>query len=205
MSSKNSWICEAETEVLQTPIMSLKKRRCRLALETGPSDRSHDFFVLRSRDWCNIIPVTENGEVVLVKQFRLGIDDFTLEIPGGVWDPTDPDAEAAAIREMSEETGYIPLPEAHCEALGWSFTNPAILDNRVHAFVVGPVKKSSTQRLDSSEAIEVEAVPIARIPALIKEGKIRHALMLNTFLFLALRDARLSDSLVSELQSFLTT
>jgi len=170
----------------------------------NPGHKAHDFYVLRSRDWCNIIPVTVDGNVVFVRQYRVGVDEFTLEIPGGVWDTSDPDARTAAIREMTEETGYVPIPGARSEDLGWSYSNPAILDNKVHTFIVGPVVKHKAQQLDSSEAIGVEEVPIKDIPELMRSGKIRHALMLNTFLFLALRNERCSDALVNELQTFLT-
>ncbi|MBI3302470.1 MAG: NUDIX hydrolase [Deltaproteobacteria bacterium] len=77
-------------------IFSLRKDRNR-----SPRDgREHDFFVLDSGDWVNIVPVTPDDQVVLIHQYRHGIDDITLEIPGGMVDPHDPSPLHAARREM---------------------------------------------------------------------------------------------------------
>ena len=83
-------------------IFSLRKDRNR-----SPRDgREHDFFVLESGDWVNIIPVTADNHIVLIHQHRHGINDITLEIPGGMVDADDPSPLHAARREMQEETGY---------------------------------------------------------------------------------------------------
>jgi 8-oxo-dGTP pyrophosphatase MutT (NUDIX family) len=164
--------------------------------------RTHRFYLLQSRDWCNIIPVTEDGKVVLVRQHRIGIDEQSLEIPGGIVDPEDADVQAGAIREMIEETGYVPVPGAKCRALGSSHPNPAILNNRVHSFVIGPVRREKDQKLDEGEMIECVEVPIAEIPEMIRRGDISHALMLNTFFFLALEDEKIRIGLARCLESF---
>src|SRR5574341_1138441 len=90
------------------------------------------FYVIESVDWVNIIPVTGNGEVVFVRQFRHGTEEVTLEIPGGMVDPADPSPAIAARREMVEECGYdtptvIPL--------GSVSPNPALFNNRLHTFL----------------------------------------------------------------------
>src|ERR1700743_3438063 len=131
---QNEWIQESEKTVLDSKFMSIHALTCR----SSEDSRRMTFYTLRSRDWCNIIPVTEDGKVVLVRQYRIGIGQHTTEIPGGVADAEDPHVEATSIREMTEETGYAPLPNARCTHLGWSFPNPAIQNNRVNAFVVGP-------------------------------------------------------------------
>src|SRR5206468_3210736 len=147
---------------------SVVERRC----HSSEDQRPFTFYVLKSRDWCNIIPVTEDGKVVFVKQYRIGASVHTTEIPGGVADPEDSDLQAAALREMEEETGYVALPGARCEALGSTLPNPAILDNHCHSFVVGPVRRSNEQRLDAGEMIEVVEIPLQEIPARIRSGEI---------------------------------
>ena len=77
-------------------------------------------------DWINVIPLTDDGQVVMVRQYRFGIEGFTLEIPGGMCDPGEPPLEAAR-REMREETGYAP---SEMIELGWVHPNPPLQNNR---------------------------------------------------------------------------
>src|SRR5262245_52453780 len=97
---RNQWITESEKTLISSPVMEIIQRDAR----SSEDGRAHKFYVMKSRDWCNIIPVTEDGKVVLVKQWRIGIDRHTLEVPGGVADQTDKDVRSAALREMAEET-----------------------------------------------------------------------------------------------------
>ncbi len=69
----------------------------------------YDFFILESSPWVNIIPLTPENEVVLVRQYRHGIRDLSLEIPGGLVEEQDTPEETAR-RELREETGYIIPP-----------------------------------------------------------------------------------------------
>lgn len=201
MSPKNVWVCTEEKTLLNSPVMEIVQRDCR----SSEDGRPHRFFLFRSRDWCNVIPVTEDGKVVMVRQYRIGISEHTLEIPGGVSDPGDADAAAAAVREMTEETGYVPLPGARCVDLGWTYPNPAIQDNRVHSYLVGPVRLERGQKLDTGEMIEVVEVPIAELPDRIARGEIRHALILNAFLLAALREPSVAESLRKVLGGFAAT
>jgi 8-oxo-dGTP pyrophosphatase MutT (NUDIX family) len=196
--AENKWICENEKTIIDHPVVKIIQRNCR----SSDEDKTHKFYIIRSPNWCNIIPVTEDGKVVMVKQYRLGIDEFTLEIPGGLADAEDKDIQTTAIREMIEETGYEPLPEAKCIPLGWSFPNPAIQDNRCHAFVVGPVRRTRAQKLDATEMIEVVEVPIEEIPEKLAQGQITHALMMNSFFYLLLGTDGGRDILRRELGRF---
>lgn len=195
---KNTWICEAEKTLITSPNMEIVERSCR----SSEDEKKYKFYLLRSRDWCNIIPVTEDGKVVFVKQYRIGINEHTVELPGGVADSHDVDCQAAAIREMEEETGYTPAPGAQCLALGSAFPNPAILNNRCHSYIIGPVRKSTSQNLDPGEMIEVVEIPISEIPEKILKGEINHALMLNTFFLLTLQSKEASRALMNELHRF---
>lgn len=195
---RNEWITQSERTIHESAFMSIHELSC-LSSEDA---RAMKFFAMRSRDWCNVIPVTEDGKIVLVRQYRIGIAQHTDEIPGGVADLSDSDIQATAIREMTEETGYVPLPGAKCETLGWVWANPAIQNNRTYSLVVGPVKKVHDQNLDPGEMIETFEVPICEIPAMIRDGRISHGLMLNTFFFLALRAPEAASALEGCLKVF---
>jgi ADP-ribose pyrophosphatase len=201
MEIKNSWICEQEKTIITSPVIEIIERKCK----SSEDDRQLTFYLLRARDWCNIVPITEDGKIVMVKQYRIGISDHTLEAPGGVTDPADQDAQSAALREMEEETGYTLLPGGKCKYLGWTFPNPAMQDNRSHSYVVGPVKRTARQNLDAGEMIEVVEVPISEIPDRIRAGEISHALILNSFFFLSLETQEGSSGLLRRLNDFTRT
>lgn len=169
------------------------------------SDRMHRFLGVHSRDWCNIIPLTKDGKLVMVRQFRVGTEDFSLEFPGGLIDADDPSNASGALRELEEETGFKPTADAKVHYLGWVYPNPAILNNRAHSFVVGPVEKSSVQHLDTDEMVEVVEVPFTDLPRLIAEDKFKHALMLNSLLFLLLPDLNLSELLQQQVNKCVTS
>lgn len=197
-SPKNTWICEKETVIVDSPFMAMHKKDCR----SSEDGRKHQFYFFKSRNWCNIIPVTEDGKIVMIRQFRIGIDQHTLEVPGGVTDPSDQNTQEAAIREMTEETGYVPLPGAKCLDLGWTHPNPAIMDNTCHSFIVGPVKKERNQKLDHGEMIEVFELDLEEFAEMVLKGQVTHALMLNAFFFLMLHSENGKKVLVDQLKQF---
>jgi len=138
---------------------------------------AHDFFVLESRDWVNVIPLTPDNRVVLIRQYRHGTREVTLEIPGGLVEDHD-SAEDAGRRELMEETGYrdsamIPLGVVH--------PNPAFLNNCCHTFIARDVYRAGAQMQDEKEDIEVLLRPLERIPRLIREGEITHSLVVAAF------------------------
>jgi ADP-ribose pyrophosphatase len=142
--------------------------------------KDHDFYLLDSGDWVNVIPMTADQKVILVSQFRFGTKDFSLEIPGGMLDPGDSPASGAS-RELLEETGYggdEPI------LLGVVHPNPAIHTNHCYTFLIQNAVYKKSPRQDSTEDIEVKAVPLADIPQLIDSGKITHALVIAAFYWL---------------------
>ena len=142
---------------------------------------AHDFFVLDGGDWCNIIPVTAEGDVVMVRQFRHGTREVTLEVPGGLVDPTDASPLEAARRELAEETGYV---AEVVEPIGVVHPNPAIQRHRCHSFVARGARLAGSPRLDDREDIEVVRVPLASLPGRIAAGEITHALTVVAFAWL---------------------
>lgn len=145
-----------------------------LRVETFPvqgRDRLHRFVRLRVPDWVNCVALTSTGEVILVEQHRHGIGQATLEVPGGAVDPDESPAQAA-LRELSEETGY---GGGRVEPLGWIWSNPAIQDNRTWLFAALGVARIREPDPDPTESITVSARPGAEIPHLLNTGAIAHA------------------------------
>ena len=137
----------------------------------------HDFYVFESREWVNIIPVTREKDVVLIKQYRHGVSDIVLEIPGGIVEEGDSPLDAA-IRELKEETGY---SSSKMVCLGMVHANPAFLNNRCYSYLALDCFPDGPQDLDDKEDIEVLLRPLSEIPKLIRDGEISHSLILAAF------------------------
>ncbi len=139
--------------------------------------QEHDFYLIDSPDWVNVIPLTADGKVIFVKQFRFGIKEFSLEIPGGMLDDGDTPAGAAS-RELLEETGFV---GDEPEFLGFVHPNPAIHTNRCYTYLIKNAVFKKLPEQDSTEDVEVEIVPLADIPKLIHDAMITHALVIAAF------------------------
>jgi 8-oxo-dGTP pyrophosphatase MutT (NUDIX family) len=170
------WQRRGKERVTDTVIFKVDRHR----LVHPRHHTEHDFFILDAPDWCNIVPLTRDGQVVMVRQRRHGIDEETLELPGGMIDPEDPSPLAAARRELLEETGYRAV---EIEPLGSIAPNPAMQNNRCWSFVARNVQRVADLQLDGGEDIDVVLVPYAEIPARIARGEIAHALVVVAFAY----------------------
>jgi len=140
----------------------------------SPKDgRIHEFFRIDSSDWVNVVPITRAGELVMVRQWRHGSRELTLEIPGGMVDAGESPAVAAA-RELLEETGY---RAARVEPLGSMSPNPALFANRLHTFAAHDVERVAEIRNEGAEETAVELVPLADVSRLVAAGTVSHALV----------------------------
>jgi ADP-ribose pyrophosphatase len=145
--------------------------------------KEHDFYIVESRDWINIIPLTDHHQVVMIRQYRHGSREVTLEIPGGLVDAGDT-PKKAAVRELLEETGY---QAKRWLKLGVVNPNPALFNNRCYTFLAQDIKKVASPKPDQTEDIEVILVPLKRIPGLISKGQIDHAMVITAFTHYLLR------------------
>jgi len=153
MNDNLIWNEESRKTVFNCPIFSISERLCR-----SPEKTLKPFTVLDTLDWAIIIPAmeTERGrEFVMVRQWRHGAGELSLEFPGGVFG-RDEEPAAGAARELREETGYI---AGKIEKLGQFNPNPAIMSNRVHFFLALDLQAPLEQELDEDEYVEVETVP----------------------------------------------
>lgn len=152
-------------------VFSTRKDTC-ISPVTGAE---HDFFVVEAPDWINVVALTEEGDVLLIRQYRHGVRSETIEIPGGMIDPGETPLEAAK-RELHEETGY---ESDEWEALGMVVPNPAIQSNRCYTFLARSSKKVSEPRFDTTEDIETFTAPAEDLPGLVSSGKITHSLVVS--------------------------
>lgn len=150
-----------------------------------PNDIIYDFTVFDLADWVNIIPVTPAGEVVMIRQYRIGVRRETLEIPGGLISDDDMDPAEAALREMIEETGYSSDDVVH---IGTVEPNPAIQNNRCHTYLARNAFPKGKQKLDPTEAIGVELVEKTKVYEMIRQGRITHGLVIAAFAHLLIHE-----------------
>jgi 8-oxo-dGTP pyrophosphatase MutT (NUDIX family) len=153
-----------------------KTRIYRILVERWRSPRTaleHDFSVIDSADWVNVLALDQAGAVVLIRQFRFGTRAFTLEVAGGMID-ADEAPEHAAARELREETGY---RAGRIVSLGAVEPNPAILNNRLHMFAAEGCVREGELTLDAGEDIEVVTLPLAQVVEMLERGELSHALV----------------------------
>ncbi|NJM98903.1 MAG: NUDIX hydrolase [Phormidesmis sp. RL_2_1] len=127
-----------------------------------------DYFVSLRPDIATVLPITTDGHIVFVRQYRHGIGKILLELPAGTFDLGE-EPLAVAQRELAEETGYV--------AEQWSeiatfYNNPVKQNNRIHLFKAQGAQRLRQQQLDATEDIEVVLKPITAVPDLIATGEI---------------------------------
>ena len=142
------------------------------------TEEEHDFYILDGSDWINVIPVTPEGRILLVEQYRHGTESVTLEIPGGAVDPRDASPLEAARRELLEETGHA---AESWESLGFVHPNPAIQSNRCHTFVARGCRRRAEPVLDPGEDIAILEAEAGEVREMLRDGRISHSLVVAAF------------------------
>ena len=142
----------------------------------------HEMVVLENPEWVNIVALTPEAELVMVEQYRQGSETVELEIPGGIIDGGETPLESG-LRELREEPGY---EGENAHIIGQLFANPAIMNNQVHTLLVENCFKKHELNWDDGEDIALRLVPSADIPDLIRDGKIRHSIIVAALQLFAL-------------------
>jgi 8-oxo-dGTP pyrophosphatase MutT (NUDIX family) len=177
------WKEEGGREVFSCRVFSIRESDCR-----SPKDELRTYTIMDAADWAIIVPVIETSagrEFVMVRQWRHGSREMSLEFPGGVFEPGE-DAALAAARELREETAY---EAGKIQKLGEFRPNPAIMSNTVHIFLAEDLHDTGSQELDEDEFIEVAHVTTQEVFQGMGKAPYVHALM-GSALALYLRHER---------------
>ena len=169
------WESISEEPLFQYKVFNVLKAR-RRSPRTG---KEVGLFILDTVDWVNVVAFTKEQELILVRQYRHGIQDFTLEIPGGVLDG-DEDPAVAARRELREESGYAP---GEVTRIGRAAPNPAFQTNHITTYLATGCELAGDLIQDHGEDLEVVLVPRAEVEAKVRTGEIDHALVLAGLYF----------------------
>jgi len=174
------WTQVGRRELLDCRIFRVAERENR-----GPDGRSGRFTVLDAPDWATVVPILECGGescFLMVRQYRHGSDEVCIEFPGGVVEPGEAPASAAA-RELEEETGY---RAGKLRSAGSVSPNPAFMANSFHVFVAENLVRTGARNLDEHEILDFFPVPVREVRASMGKGGYSHALMVAA-LFMAER------------------
>ena len=147
----------------------------RVSPRTG---REHTFHIIECRDWVNVIALTGEDSLVMIRQFRHGTNTVELEIPGGAVDAADPDPLVAGLRELREETGYA---GRNTRIIGTVRPNPAIMNNTCHTVLVEDCHRLHDPSPDQGEDIRTEVMHLDEVREAIALGIISHALVIAAF------------------------
>jgi ADP-ribose pyrophosphatase len=161
--------------IRSTPVGDFRIFKLRSDISANPrTGEERDFYVLDSVNWVNVIALTPDRQIVMVEQYRHGSGTVELEVPGGVMDPGETDPVASGVRELREETGYAGSP---ARLLGQVLTNPAIFSNSCFTVLVENCRLQHSVDFDPDEDLVTRLIPVADIPQLVAEEKIRHSLV----------------------------
>ncbi len=162
-------------KVSSKPVGDFRIFKIRSDLCVNPrTGKEHDFYVLDSVNWVNVVAITPDQQLVMVEQYRHGSGTVELEIPGGMMDAGETDPVATAVRELREETGY---EGENARLLGKVWSNPAILNNRTYTVLIENCRLKHGVEFDSGEDLITRLVPVADIPKLVADEKIGHPLV----------------------------
>jgi ADP-ribose pyrophosphatase len=150
----------------------------------GNGEEMDPYYVLEYSDWVNIFPVTKDGRVVLVKQYRYALGTFSMEVPGGIMDPHETNPLDAAKRELLEETGY---SCGHVEEVAVVATNPATQNNRLHCYLATDCELTHELNHDENEELEVMLVSMEEVLNMLRNNQIIQSLHISSMMYSLMR------------------
>lgn len=162
------WKLLSEREVLKAVVFRYSQKK----LKSPVREVTGDFDIVSCANWVNVIALNQAGELLMVRQYRAGTDELTIELPAGALDPAE-DPLLAAKRELQEETGHTAINWKH---LGDLAVNPAFMTNTCHVYIARDCAKTHDLNLDELEEIEVLKRPLKEALELFRNGSAKHSL-----------------------------
>jgi ADP-ribose pyrophosphatase len=138
------------------------------------------YYVYEFPTWVTAVAITEEGKIIIERQYRYALDVTCYEIPGGCVDDADSSLEMAIERELLEETGY---RFTHFEYLGKTSSNPSTNNNWMHMYLATGGRYEKEQQLDQNEEIEVYLFTIDEVKKLLAENKIVQSMHVTTLYY----------------------
>ncbi len=172
------WSSDQSRVLISSPWLRVRAERC----VTRRGAVLDPFYLLDYPEWVHIAAFDTQDRLLLVRQYRHGVGQASLELPGGVMDPHESDPLETAARELLEETGHVAESLTHLARLS---PNPASHTNGVHILLALGAKQERALSLDASEDIVVEAIPWREAARLALAGEIVNAQHVG-MLFMAL-------------------
>lgn len=173
-SEKEEWTC-----IKSEPGPDLKLFKARFDHMLNPRNKlTERMIILESPDSVNVVPITKDGKIIFVRQYRFGIEAYTLELPGGIVDPGE-DHGVAARRELQEETGYSSTEWSYLGKVG---ANPVFMNSYVHHWIAKDVALTHEVTLDAGEDVEWVALPIEEVKTKLLTGAFQHPHAVNALL-----------------------
>jgi ADP-ribose pyrophosphatase len=149
----------------------------RLVVRMSGDKKEQEFHIIERADSVQIVAITDDGRFLMVEQERQGTQQSSLEFVAGLIDDGEA-AEHAAARELEEETGYC-AKQLH--ELGWYYTDPAILTNKVTVYLAEGCTRTGKLKQDEGEDVRSRLHHEHEIPDLMESGKITHGLVISAW------------------------
>lgn len=180
------WRVVSSQTLLKDRWIDLRADRC----VTASGTVIEPYYVFGYPDWVHVVALTDADELVLVRQYRHGVGEMVLELPGGAVDAADADLAVAARRELLEETGFA---VAEMQQVTTLFPNPATQSNRLHIMLATGLTREAAQSLDPGEdGLTVEFLPVGEVLAGLHGGLIGQAMHVAGLLLGLAKAGRLS-------------
>lgn len=179
------WQVDSSEYIHQLPWFTVRKEAIRM--ESGGV--IPDYFVFEYPNWVNVVAVTADGQLVLIRQYRHGIGGVHYELCAGVIDAGE-DPMVAAQRELLEETGF---GGGHWQPLMTLSANPGTHSNLTYAFLATGVEQRQDQHLEITEEITVHVVSPERALEIIDNGEMLQSLHIAPLLRYCLNRQHISD------------
>jgi len=163
--SKN-WSIETSSPLVKSTLFSIRKDR----MLNHMTQASFDVTIMESLDSVNVIALTPDRKIVFAEQYRFGIKETTIELPGGMLDEQE-DPITAGVRELEEETAYTGKDVRY---LGKTAAHPVFMNAYIHHILVIDAEATSDTNFDDGELINVQLIDFSDIETLLRSGYFNH-------------------------------